>query len=316
MKEMQFEVLPRYAAMGIERNRHYLLSAFIRTNLNLGVWTLLATLVGLLRAWLRRDLKRFAPIFLGALSAYTSVVMQVRFHDYYFQTCYPFFSAIWAYLVVSLYECCLFLARKCKQRGWRLAAGLVWVVFAQAVFWPLPEEYSRLTMWYEELREWRADPEGFYANYPRQLPFEHLAGELEVIDFLRKNARPNDSVYVWTANCAIYYLSGRQPPTRFVSNLGIISLWAKPSWREELVRDLGSAQPRFIIVTRRDALPPITYVNLDSEEYLKSFAEFDSFLTSRYKSVADFDTFVIYGRNGKGPSTGEAMQGLIGEPAP
>ena len=297
MREMQFEVLPRYAAMGIERNPHYLLSAFIRTNLNLGVWNLWATLVGLLVAWIRRDLKRFAPLFLAALTSYAAVVMQIRFHDYYFQTCYPFLAAISAYLVVSIYEGSRALARNFKQRGWRLAAGLLWIVFAQAVFWPLPDEFNKLTMRYEELREWRTDPEGFYSNYPQQLPFEHLRGELEVIDFLEKNARPNDGVYVWAANCAIYYLSGHQPPTRFVSNLGIVSLWAQPSWREELMRDLRDAQPRFIVVTRGDALPAITYVKLDSEKYLKTFPQLETFITSGYSPVADFDTFVVYRGN-------------------
>jgi hypothetical protein len=296
MREMQFEVLPRYAAMGIERNRHYLRSALLRTHDYLGVWNLGVALAGLLLARLRRDLKRFAPLFLAAFIAYAAVAMQVRFHDYYFQTCDPFFAALWAYLVLSAYEISRASARSLRQRGWRLASGLVWIVFANAVFWPLPDEFNKLTMRYEELREWRTDRRIFYAGYPQQLSFEHLGGQLEVLDFLEKNARPSDGVYVWAANCAIYYLSGHQPPTRFVSNLGIVSLWAQPSWREELMRDLRNAQPCFIVVTRRDALPVITYVKLDSEEYLKQFPEFDSFISRNYKSVADFETFVVYER--------------------
>jgi hypothetical protein len=296
MREVQFEVLPRYAAMAVQRRPHYLLWVFVRTNYFLGAWNLWAALVGLLVAWLRRDLRRFAPLFLAALAAYAAVVMQVRFHDYYFQTCYPFFAALWAYLVVSGYEGARALARNFRQRGWGLASGLVWVVFANAIFWPLPEEFSKLTMRYEELREWRADPVTFYAGYPRQLPFEHLGGELEVIEFLRKNAKPFDGVYVWSAHCAIYYLSGHQPPTRFVSNLGIVSLWSPPRWREELMRDLKRSQPRFIVVARGDQLPILTYVNLDSEKYLEAFGEFNSFIKLNYKSVADFDTFVVFER--------------------
>ena len=299
MREMQFEVLPRYAAMGLQRNPHYLLSAFVRTNYWLGVRNLWATLVGLLVARLRRDLRRFAPLLLGALTAYAAVVMQLRFHDYYFQTCYPFFASIWAYLVVSTYECARALARNFRQRGWRLAAGLVWIVFAEAVFWPLPEEFNKLTMRYEELREWRADPEGFYSNYPRQLPVELLRGQFDVIHYLEKNAKRSDNIYLWGSNCLIYYLTGRQAPTRFVSNLGIVSLWVQPSWREELMRDLRNTQPPFIIVTRGDALPTITYVNLDSEKYLRTFPEFDSFITNNYKAAADFGSFVIYEREGK-----------------
>ena len=298
MKEAQFELLPRYAAMAVQRRPHYLLSVFARTNYFLGEWNLWATLAGLLVAWMRRDLRRFAPVFLAALTAYAAVVMQVRFHDYYFQTCYPFFAAIWAYLVVSIYEGACALARNFRQRGWGLASGLVWIAFANAIFWPLPDELNKLTMRYEELREWRADAESFYSDYPRQLPFELLRGQFDVIHYLEKNAKPSDGVFVWGSNCLIYYLSGHQAPTRFVSNLGIVSLWAQASWREELVRDLRNAQPRFIIVTRRDALPTITYVNLDSENYLKIFPKLDSFITENYKPVADFDSFVVYRRNG------------------
>jgi hypothetical protein len=296
MREIQFKVLPRYAAMAIQRNPHYLLSVFARTNYYLGVWTLWATLAGLLVAWMRRDLRRFAPVFLAASLAYIATVMQVRFHDYYFQTCYPFFAAIWAYLVVSIYEGACALARNFRQRGWGLASGLVWIAFANAIFWPLPDELNKLTMRYEELREWRADAESFYSDYPRQLPFELLRGQFDVIHYLEKNAKPSDGVFVWGSNCLIYYLSGHQAPTRFVSNLGIVSLWAQASWREELVRDLRNAQPRFIIVTRRDALPTITYVNLDSENYLKIFPKLDSFITENYKPVADLDAFVVYRR--------------------
>ncbi len=297
MREMQFEIVPRYAAMAVQRRPHYVLSVFARTNYFLGVWNLWAILVGLLSAWRRRDLRRFAPLFLAALTAYAAVAMQLRFHDYYFQTCYPFVAAIWAYLVVTLYEGSRALARNFRERGWRLAAGLVWIVFAQAIFWPLPEEFSKLTMRYEELREWRAGHETFYAKYPHQLPFEHLGAELEVIDFLEKNARPYDGVYVWGTRGVIYYLSGHLPPTRLYANLGLMAPWCPDSLRAELVRDLTKTPPRFIVVARHDALPMITYVNLDSENYLKLFPKLDCFITENYRPVADFDSFVVYRRN-------------------
>ncbi|MGB9486429.1 MAG: glycosyltransferase family 39 protein [Terriglobia bacterium] len=297
MKEAQFDVLPRYAAMAVERNPHYLLSVFVRTNSYLGIRNLSAILAGLFVAWRRRDLGRFAPLFLATLSAYAATVMQVRFHHYYFQVCFPFLAAIWAYLVVSIYEGSRALVRNFRQRGWGLAAGLVWIVFAQAVFWPLPDEFNKLTMRYEELREWRADPETFYSHYQRQLPFEALAGQLAVIHHLEKNSGPSDPVYLWGAHCAIYFLSGHQPPTRFVSNEFIMSPWCPYSWRKELMRDLRNAQPRYIIVARHDAMPTITYVDLDSEDYIKTFPELRAFITSGYSPVADFDTFVVYRRN-------------------
>jgi len=297
MKEMQFEVVPRYAAMGVQRNPHYLLSIFARTNYNLGVWNLWAALVGLLVAWLRRDLRRFAPLFLAASSAYIAVIMQLRCLDYYFQTCYPFLALLWAYLAVSIYEAFLALARNFRQRGWRLAAGLVWIVFAQAVFWPLPDEFNKLTLRYEELREWRADAKSFYRDYPRQVSLERLHTEFGVIDYLQRNAKVGDGIYVWASLGRIYYLTGHQPPTRFISSLGLMALWSPPSWRGELMRGLRRSPPRFIIVGRGDQLPTLTYVNLDSEQYLKTFPQLETFITSGYSRVADFDSCVVYRRN-------------------
>lgn len=63
------------------------------------------------------------------------------------------------------------------------------------------------------------------------------------------------------------------------------------------MRDLRNAQPRYIIVARHDAMPTITYVDLDSEDYIKTFPELRAFITSGYSPVADFDTFVVYRRN-------------------
>jgi hypothetical protein len=62
------------------------------------------------------------------------------------------------------------------------------------------------------------------------------------------------------------------------------------------MRDLRASRPRFIIVARGDQLPVLTYVNLDSEGYLKTFPEFGSFITNNYKAAADFDSFVVYER--------------------
>jgi len=296
MKEAQFEVLPRYAAMAIERDRPYWLAAIIRTKNDLGVWNLGATVAGLVVAWGRRDLKRFAPVFLALSVAFMAAAVQIRFHDYYFQPCYPFLAAVWAYLAVSVFEGFHALARNFGQRGWRLAAVLVWLVFAQAAFWPLPGEFNKLTMRYEELGEWRAARLAFYSNYPRQMNTEHFQGLFGVIDYLQKNARSGDGVYAWSLNSLIYYLTGHEPPTRFVSDLPVISRWSPPSWRTELMRDLTRSQPRFIVVARGDQIPFVTYVNLDSEEYLKTFPELDSFLTKDYKPAADFEGFVVYRR--------------------
>ncbi len=295
MKEIQFEVMPRYATMALHGRGHYWLRVIMHSEFHLGTWSESATLAALCIAWRCHNLARFAPLFIGAALAMASTAMQLRLHDYYFQTCYPFLAIIWGYVCVKIYEGCRAVARDFIQRGWRLAAVLVWIVLANLCFWPMPAEFDSLRMQYEALSEWRHNPDVFYAEYPCERRWlEHLRGQLSVVRFLKENSAPRDGVFLWGAHSLIYLMSERRPPTRFMSNLGLIAVWTPPAWREELMRDLEKSPPRFIVVARRDALPMITYVDLDSSEYLKVFPKLNAFIANNYQAVADFDTFVVY----------------------
>lgn len=303
MREIQFEVLPRYAAMGVQSRAHYWTAVAVRTTYFLGPWTEFATALALLIAWRGRDLARSAPIFLAVAIAYAATVMQVRLHSYYFQTCFPFLAMVWGYLAVKLYQACRSVAGWLKSRGWKAVAVLIWVLFADVIFWPLPAEFDSLSMDYESLREWRQDAWRFYSEFPKPIYLEHLKSQLQTVGYLKQNLKPGEGVFLWGAHSLIYYLSDSRPPTRFVSNLGLVSTWSPPAWREELVRDLEASPPRFIVVARGDELPSITYTQLDSEQYLRIFPRLDGFIHDNYRAAADFDSFVIYQRASVGQSS-------------
>jgi len=302
MREIQFEVLPRYASMAVQSRAHYWTALAVRTTYFLGTWTEVATVAALLIAWRGRDLARSVPIFLAVAIAYVATALQVRLHSYYFQTCFPFLAMIWGYVVLKVYQGCRSVTDWCRSRQWKLAPVLVWILFANLIFWPLPAEFDSLSMDYESLREWRRDAWGFYSAFPQPIYLEHLKGQLETVRYLNQNLRPGEGVFLWGAHCLIYYLSGSRPPTRFVSNLGLVSTWSPPSWREELVRDLEKSPPRFIVVARGDELPSITYTALDSEQYLRVFPKLDRFIRDHYSPAADFESFVVYGREKAGGS--------------
>ena len=55
------------------------------------------------------------------------------------------------------------------------------------------------------------------------------------------------------------------------------------------------AKPRLIVVTRGDALKSITYIDMDSEQYLHdNFQSLNSYINNNYKEVAKFEGFLIY----------------------
>ena len=169
------------------------------------------------------------------------------------------------------------------------------MLFANILYGPLPAEFGRARLDYESLREWRADTEGFYTSHPWEIPFEHMGGQFQVIHYLRAEARPADRVFLFGGHILICYLSERPCVTRFVSNLGLMSLWTPPAWRQEVVDELHEEPPPFIVVDRHDALPSITFVSLSSDEYIaQRYSALADFIGERYDLAADFDTFTVY----------------------
>jgi hypothetical protein len=75
----------------------------------------------------------------------------------------------------------------------------------------------------------------------------------------------------------------------------LLALWAQPSWRLELMRDLAQAPPEYIIVARDDAVPMVSFVSLDSEAYLqRRFPAFRAFVEGNYRQVDKCEYFTIY----------------------
>jgi len=294
MKEIQFEVLPRYGAMVFERTPHYGLWALERTNYYLGSWTEGMVLATLLIAWKRHELAAVAPVLFAALTGYVCTATQGRFHNYSFETCYPFFAMFWGYVCVKTYEGFKLARQRFARRGWRLAWLLQWVVLANLVFALLPEEAFRVVAQYKQFGEWRRNSQRSYAEYPWPHAFENLHDQLGVIDFLKKNSSPGDKVFVWGTAPLINFLSQRRPASRFVSNLALISPWGPPRWREELVRELAESNPRFIVVARHDAIPTISYTTRDSEQYLQVFPSLAALISSRYQPAVNLWDFEIY----------------------
>jgi len=296
LKEVQFEVLPRYGAMalGITSN-NFVVWALRQTQNHLGIWSEVAAALTLLIAWRRRELSRVAPAILMATAGYLSVAMQVRFHHpYYYETCYPFFAMFWGYISVKTYEGFQFLRRACAERRMALAGGLLWVVLVGAAASLLPEEGVRVAQQYQYFADWWRNPEQSYAVYWWQLPLDKLSGQIHVINFLKAHSCPDDEVYVWGTAPLINFLSQRRNPSRFVSNLALISLWAPDRWRQELVRTLETSRPRYIVVVRRDSIPAVSFTGLDSEQYLRVYPALAGVLERNYRKDVDFGDFVVY----------------------
>ena len=305
MKEIQFEVLPRYGAMVVDRTPHYFLWALGQIVFNLGAWPEAGMAVGLLIAWRCRELHRTAPIFMAALAGFLVTATQARFNAYSFETFFPFLAMVWAYAAVKIFAGFLTLSRRFGERGWSTARVGVWLVFFNCAYFPLPAPAMSQVERYQGLEKWRRNPEQSYRSYGWALGIEHLGGEFQVIRYLQNHAAPHDQVFVWGTAPLIYFLSGRECPSRFVSNLGLVSDWAPAAWRDELVRTLQKKRPRFIIVERRDAIAAVSGTTLDSQEYLVRYPALARLLGNQYERTRSFRNFIVYSRP-QGPAAGGA----------
>lgn len=296
MKEVQFQVLPRYGAMFVERTPHYFLWALRQINFNLGDWPEAGIALALLIAWRCRDLHRTATIFLASASGLLVTASQARFNAYTFETFFPFLAMLWAYVAIQVYEGFQVLSSHLARRGCSAARIGVWLVFINCAYFPLPAPAMRQVERYQGFSRWWRGPEESYGSYWWSLGIEHLGGEFQVVRYLKNHSAPGDMVYVWGTAPLIYFLSGRECPSRFVSNLALISDWAPAAWRDELVQALKLKRPRLIIVERRDAIPAVSGTTLDSQEYLVRYPALARVLNSHYQCVKNFRNFNVYAR--------------------
>jgi hypothetical protein len=294
LKEVQFEVLPRYAAMA-ERTSRYWQMAAARVVLYLGLWTWVATGLAFLLAE-SRDLSRLTPVLIAAAVGFVCTASQVRFTALSFETCFPFFAMIWGYLVVKTYVEVSAAARSPAAGRRALARTAAIVLVGITLFWPLRAEVKAVWQRYRDLGAWRRNRDAFFVNYPAmRFLVENLGGQMQVIQALRQVSSPGDGVFVWGTDPLIYYLTGRRPPTRFLSNIFLMGPWSPPAWREELVHDLGKSPPAFIVVAQHDNFG-ITLTPLDSEQYLSVYPSLAHFISASYDFMAEFPDFVIYRR--------------------
>ena len=295
MREVQFEVLPRYNGMAIERTPDYWQFAILQIlEYHWKVLTDVAVLVAILVARRTKELHLLMPIVLALAMGTVALLLQSRVPSYAFETTYPFLAMFWGYLVVKTFQGFRYLARTCKARGWRPAALLVWVVSANLAYLPLPTEALLLEVRMSDFRHWRENPERFYENYPWARLISHFGDQFRVIHYLQQNSSPGDGVFVWGSEPLIYFLTRRDPPTRFVSNLGVLSLWAPEKWRQELINDLAQSQPRYIVVARDDKVPMISFNYLDSEGYLGRYPALARFIAEHYQPALDVRAFTVY----------------------
>ncbi len=133
----------------------------------------------------------------------------------------------------------------------------------------------------------------FTEHYDRYGDFSLLADK-QVAYYLLSETAPDDTIFIWGFEPLIYAFSDRQPASRFIYNVPLVTDWSPPAWRVELLRDLETKRPRMIAVVHNDILPWMNGRFDDSAAQLADYPELALFLERNYlldRRIEDFDLY-------------------------
>jgi len=173
------------------------------------------------------------------------------------------------------------IATSYRTKSWAKALGLVFVVL------------SAITL---ELRAKDLGPDLsviFQAKSLNQRYFE-LGGKREaqgdfsyeksykLAEFLKVKTEPNQSVFIWGFEPIVYFLSDRNPPTRFIMNTPFFGAMENKQYVGELISDLNKNMPEYFVVAKNDALVWVRGTEKDSFSALSQIDELKQFLADNY----------------------------------
>jgi 4-amino-4-deoxy-L-arabinose transferase-like glycosyltransferase len=133
--------------------------------------------------------------------------------------------------------------------------------------------------------------------YGRFQAGEFVAEEsLRVAEFLQERVVRGDSLYIWGFRPEVYYLSGLNPPTRFIFQFPLVGEWYPPAWRDENVEILWAALPPYALVLQVDYMPWVTGSDADSNTLLQSYTALNDWLIFNYEPETQIGNFFVWRR--------------------
>ena len=117
--------------------------------------------------------------------------------------------------------------------------------------------------------------------------------------YLRARTRPEERIFVWGANPAVYIYADRSAPTRFVGLMAVVGANVDrpgrrdiPGAMDELERDLRAYPPAYVVVVERLRTYDLRQPHL---QWLQTILDED------YDAETRFDDFTLYRRRSSGP---------------
>ena len=124
----------------------------------------------------------------------------------------------------------------------------------------------------------------------------NLSADRRVAQAVRARTRPNEAVFIWGFEPAVYWLAERRPASRFIYNVAQRSPWQSEHARTLLMQDLKRDPPALIVVQSEDVFSFVTGNNLDSRDALPGFPALHRLIEENYTLSTRIEDFELYVR--------------------
>ncbi|RYX83715.1 hypothetical protein EON83_13135 [bacterium] len=113
-----------------------------------------------------------------------------------------------------------------------------------------------------------------------------------IFDYLRTNSRPNDLLWVWGFEPALY-LAGPRPVNRYVYTAPLAAPFTPKQWKTEAWDSLRKRQPRFVVIQSHFSMSDLGTPDRDVEQLWRETPIFPWF-TNHYELEKQVGDYKIY----------------------
>lgn len=124
----------------------------------------------------------------------------------------------------------------------------------------------------------------------------NLGADREVAIWLKERTAPDDEIFIWGFEPAIYWLADRRSASRFIYNVPQRVLWEHDKARNELFTDLRNSPPAWFVVQHHDYFKFVTGNDFDSRVALEHDPELSNWLKENYSEMQRIEDFELYRR--------------------
>jgi hypothetical protein len=302
--EIQLGYIPEYNAGFVTADNYLAFSwqifnSVLTTDLKLQIFLLVLGASFLVLLFNRPKNRLLWLLPMWGFAALVHLVIQNKYYPYH---ALPLLAPL-ALMVAYLFQSLSALFDRIKPRArYVFGAGAAVLLVFMIVSPYSPYSYGDLSERYKPLMS-IAKGEMTLIDYYKQdifgaygWPVFSSRANLEAADYLFSHSQPEDEVFIWAFEPAIYFLSQRQSASRFIYNFPLYGRFAWPAFRESVVAELTADPPQVVLVANGDAQPWLTGTEIDSAGALREFPALNDFINEQYRFDTNIAQFSIYQR--------------------